>query len=73
MNQDATLRVFLSKPLPAAATYAIILILLLFTIVNSLSDLFSQRTEVAAAATMLELPMPPLNEPFILRPWRDSA
>lgn len=54
MNQDATLRAFLSKPLPAAVTYAIILILLLFTIVNSLSDLFSQRTEVAAAATMLE-------------------
>ena len=54
MNQNATLRIFLSKPLPAAATYAVVLILLLFTIVNSLSDIVSQRADVAAAAAMLE-------------------
>ncbi len=54
MNQVATLRNFLNKPLPAAASFAAILILLLFTIGSSMSDIFSRRAEVAASATMLE-------------------
>jgi general secretion pathway protein M len=54
MNQSATLRKFLGKPLPAAACYAAILLLLLYVIGSSLSDVFSQRAEVAASAAMLE-------------------
>lgn len=54
MNQTATLRNFLSQPLAAAACFAAVLVLLLFMIVSSLSDLLSQRAEVTAAAAMLE-------------------
>jgi general secretion pathway protein M len=54
MNQVATLRKFLSKPLPAAACFAAVIALLLFEIVNSWSDVLSQRADVAASAAMLD-------------------
>jgi general secretion pathway protein M len=54
MNQVATLRNFLGKPLPAAACFAAIMALLLFAIISSLSDLLAQRAEVVAAGAMLD-------------------
>jgi general secretion pathway protein M len=54
MNQVATLRNFLTQPLPAAACFAAVMGLFLFTIVSSLTDVLSQRAEVTASATMLE-------------------
>ena len=54
MNQTATLRIYLNKPIWAAAGFGAVMVLLLFTIVSSLSDLLSQRAEVSAAAIMLE-------------------
>ena len=54
MNQVATLRNFLNQPLVAAGGFAAVMVLLLFTIVSSLSDVLSQRAEVTASAAMLE-------------------
>ena len=54
MNQVATLRNFLNQPLAAAACFAAVMALLLFTIFSSLSDVLFQRAEVSAAAAMLE-------------------
>ncbi len=54
MNQAATLRNFLNQPLAAAACFAAVVALLLFTIISSLADVLSQRAEVVASATMLE-------------------
>jgi general secretion pathway protein M len=54
MNQDATLRKFLNEPLAAAGCFAAVMVLLLYMIVSSLSDVLSQRAEVTASATMLE-------------------
>jgi general secretion pathway protein M len=54
MNQVATLRNFLNQPLAAAAAFAAVMALLLFTIISSLSDVLSQRVEVNASAAMLE-------------------
>ncbi len=54
MNQVATLRNFLSQPLAAAACFAAVMTLLLFTTLSSLSDVLSQRAEVNASAAMLE-------------------
>jgi general secretion pathway protein M len=54
MNQSATLRRLLSTPLLAAACYLGVMILLLFVTGSSISDMLSQRAEVAASAAMLE-------------------
>jgi len=54
MNQVATLRNFLNQPLPAAACFAAVAALLLYTTICSLSDVLSQRAEVSASAAMLE-------------------
>jgi general secretion pathway protein M len=54
MNQVATLRNFLGKPLPAAACFAAVMALLLFEIISSWSDVLSQRADVAALSAMLD-------------------
>ena len=54
MNQTATLRKLLSKPLHGAALYIAITGLLLFLVGSSLTDMLSQRADVAASAAMLE-------------------
>ncbi len=54
MSRTAALRSLLSTPLPAAALYLGAMILLLFVIGSSLSEVLSQRADVAASAAMLE-------------------
>jgi len=54
MNQAATLRKLLTMPLAAATLYFGIVILLLFAVVSSLTDILGQRADVAASAAMLE-------------------
>ena len=54
MSQTATLRRLLTTPLPAAALYLGAMILLLFVIGSSLTEVLSQRADVAASAAMLE-------------------
>jgi general secretion pathway protein M len=54
MNQVATLRKLLTAPLPAAALYLGVMVLLVFLIVTTLTDILSKRADVAASATMLE-------------------
>ena len=54
MNQVATLRNFLNQPPAAAAGFAAVMALLLFTIISSLSDVLSQRAQVIASTAMLE-------------------
>jgi len=54
MSQTATLRRLLTTPLPAAALYLGAMILLLFVIGSSLTDILSQRADVAASAATLE-------------------
>jgi general secretion pathway protein M len=54
MNQVATLRNFLNQPLAAAACFAAVMVLLVFAIISSLSDVLCQRAEIAAATAMLE-------------------
>ena len=54
MNQVATLRRFLNQPLVAAACFAAVMALLLFTVISSLADVLSQRAEISASAAMLE-------------------
>lgn len=54
MNQVATLRNFLNQPLAAAACFAAVIGLLLFTIISSLVDVLSQRAAATASAAMLE-------------------
>jgi general secretion pathway protein M len=54
MNPVVTLRKLLTAPLPAVTLYVGVMILLLFLVASSLSDIFSKRADVAASATMLE-------------------
>jgi general secretion pathway protein M len=54
MNQAASLRQWLTAPLPAAALYLGVMILLLFVIGGSLSDVLSLRADVTSSAAMLE-------------------
>jgi general secretion pathway protein M len=54
MNQVAGLRKILTMPLAAATLYTGAVILLLFVIGSSLTDILGQRAEVAASAAMLE-------------------
>jgi general secretion pathway protein M len=54
MNHVATLRKFLTARLPAATLYLGAMILLLFIIGSSLTDLLDKHAAVAASATMLE-------------------
>ena len=54
MNQVATLRKLLTAPMPAAALYLGVMVLLMFVIVSSLTDLLSKRADVAASTAMLE-------------------
>jgi general secretion pathway protein M len=54
MNQNATLRRFLAKPVFAASSYLCVMILLLFVIGSSFTDLLNRRAEVAASRAMLE-------------------
>ena len=54
MNQVATLRKLLTTPLLAATSYLGAMILLLFVVGGSLTDIFNQRADVAASAAMLE-------------------
>jgi general secretion pathway protein M len=54
MNLTSTFRKLTTAPLPAAMVYLGVLIALLFTTVNSISDLFGKRAEVAAVQAMLD-------------------
>lgn len=54
MNYLASLRQLLTTPLPAATTYAAIIVLLVFVTGSSLADLLNRRSDVAASAAMLE-------------------
>ncbi len=54
MNPVVTLRKLLTAPLPAATLYLGVMILLLFVIGSSLSDIWSKRADVVASAAMLE-------------------
>jgi len=54
MSQVATLRKLLTAPLPAAALYLGVTVLLTFVIASSLTDILSKRADVAASAAMLE-------------------
>jgi general secretion pathway protein M len=55
MNSNATLRKWLTgSPLLAAALYAGVIVLLLFVVVSSISDVLDQRAGVSASAAMLE-------------------
>jgi general secretion pathway protein M len=54
MNQTATLKRILAAPLPAAALYLGLMILLLFVVFSSLADILSRRADVAASDAMLE-------------------
>jgi len=54
MNQNATLQRLLARPWPAAATYLSVMLLLLFVIVSSSTDLWNRRAAVAASALMLD-------------------
>lgn len=54
MNGVATLRNLLNQPIWAAAAFAAVVLLLLYTTLSSLSDLLSQRSEVMASQTMLD-------------------
>jgi general secretion pathway protein M len=47
-------KAIVSSPLIAATAYVGLLVLLLFTVVTSISDVVDQRGEVAASATMLQ-------------------
>ncbi|MDE2329294.1 MAG: type II secretion system protein M [Bradyrhizobium sp.] len=54
MNLAFTLRKLTTAPLPAAVIYLGLLVSLLFTTANSISDLFGKRAEVAAVQAMLD-------------------
>ncbi|ABE61616.1 putative general secretion pathway protein M [Nitrobacter hamburgensis X14] len=54
MNLSSTLRKLTTAPLPAAMIYFGLLVLLLFTIASSISDLFGKRADVAAVQAMLD-------------------
>jgi general secretion pathway protein M len=54
MNQTASLRKLVAMPVPGAALYVVITGLLLFLIGSALTDILSQRADVAASAAMLE-------------------
>jgi general secretion pathway protein M len=55
MNVIATLRkTFAASPVLAAATYAGLVVLLLFTVATSVADVLGKRDEVSSQATMLE-------------------
>jgi general secretion pathway protein M len=55
MNSAATLRKsFAASPMLAAATYAGVLVALLFTVISFIGEMFNQRAEVASSAAMLE-------------------
>lgn len=54
MNAVATLRkTFTTSPLVAAIAYAGLVFVLLFTVVTSIADIFSQWADVSSAAAML--------------------
>jgi general secretion pathway protein M len=54
MNQLVSLRKLLTMPLPAATIYLAAVVLLMLVIGSSLTDILSQRADVAASAAMLE-------------------
>ena len=54
MREAATLQKLLGKPLPAAAVYVGIMLLLLFVIGSALADMLGQRAEVAGTRAMLD-------------------
>jgi general secretion pathway protein M len=54
MNEAATLQRVLGRPLPAAAAYVGVMLLLLFVIGSALADMLGKRADVAAARAMLE-------------------
>src|ERR1700676_3287292 len=55
MNLVATLRkTFVTSPLLAAVAYGGLVFALLLTVTTSIADIFSQRAEVTASASMLE-------------------
>jgi general secretion pathway protein M len=51
---SAPAKLVTSSPLLATAAYVGLMVVLLFTVVTSISDLMDQRGEVAASASMLE-------------------
>jgi general secretion pathway protein M len=55
MNSVATLKkTFAASPMLAAVVYAGLVFALLFTVIISIADIFSQRAELASSAAMLE-------------------
>jgi general secretion pathway protein M len=55
MNSAATLRKsFAASPMLAAATYAGLVVALLFMVISSIGEMLNQRAEVASSAAMLE-------------------
>jgi general secretion pathway protein M len=54
MTPNPTLRKLLATPIFAVASYLCVMILLLFVIGSSVTDIVSQRAEVAGLRTMLE-------------------
>jgi general secretion pathway protein M len=54
MNQNRTLRRLVATPIFAAAGYLCVMVLLLFVIGSSLTDVLGQRWQVAGLRTMLE-------------------
>lgn len=54
MSLTITLRKLTTAPLPAAMIYLGLLVMLLFTIASSISDLFGKRAEVATVQAMLD-------------------
>lgn len=51
---SAPVKAFASSPLLATVTYGAVMVMLLFTLVTSISDLVDQRSDVAASAAMLD-------------------
>ena len=54
MNQNTTLRKLLAAPISAASSYLCVIVLLLFVIGSSFTDILSQRAEVAGLRTTLQ-------------------
>ena len=50
----ASRKAITTSPIPAAAIYVGLVVVLLFAVVTSIADVVGQRDEVAASATMLE-------------------
>ena len=50
----ASRKAITTSPIPAAAIYAALVVVLLFTVVTGIVDVIDQRREVASSSAMLE-------------------